>query len=89
MTNLIGTGFVPRPKDKGGRPRDMRLAELDDRAATDVIGGRFANAREAAIEYLAEYGGTKCVEYTQPIRNNRLKDLASRIQSSIDQILSK
>ncbi|MCJ1959891.1 hypothetical protein [Novosphingobium mangrovi (ex Hu et al. 2023)] len=76
---LLASGFLPGPKDKGGRPKDERLAELDTIAANAVIGGAFASEREAAKHYLAEYAG--CIHhFDSETRNNRLRDITSRIK---------
>lgn len=75
---------VPPPvKAAGGRPRDLRIAEICERAATAIACGRCIDVRQAANMFTPEYGG-KAYDPNDRIRHNELaNDLRQMIERHI------
>lgn len=84
---MTGTGFdiaaVPYvAPNKGGRPRDERLAALDERAAAWLAEDDLRAARDAARllapEYIAEWYDLQPIE-----KNDRLNEVRKRINNHL------
>ena len=71
------------PMPAKGRPQDQRYHAVDMEAADDVIAGTFRSGREAAVAYLIRYDGMKAAAYDIEYRNERLRDIARRIDRRV------
>lgn len=79
-TYKLDDGLNVPPADKGGRPLDERLAEIDERAAKDVISGKFESDNAAAEAYLTEYARRGVGNDEGEIYRHKLKDIVKRIR---------
>lgn len=78
IVNVPDDLFEAAINKKFGRKPDERLAELDAEASAAIDSGECKNERDAAKKYLLRYGNEG---FTEDHRNNRLRDIASRIKA--------
>ncbi|MGH8049949.1 MAG: hypothetical protein ACREPB_04740 [Arenimonas sp.] len=87
MTKYVIESYTTIPEaDRGGRPIDKKLAELVEKAANDVISGKFATECEAAEAYLSEYAKRVLIKEDGSYLHKK-KDLKKRIKHEIEKIL--
>ena len=71
---------IPIPPKNDGRPRDPRIADICNRAATGIACGQFADARDAANAFVPEYKGNAYDPSDRIAHNEAANDLRKAIE---------